>query len=291
MDKERIVILIHCPDKKGIIAKVTSWCYEKGMNVLHCQQCLLQDEETMMFFMRIEMETESRDFNRSDFEKEFSLFSVKEGFSCEIHFAGQKEKVAVLVSKTSHCLYEILSHYEEGDIPNAEISMVVANHDTLRNVADKFDIPFHYFPIIDKDKVSQERKIISLLKQEKIDLVILARYMQILTPDFIEEYRNRIINIHHGFLPAFQGANPYLQAYNRGVKIIGASAHYASEDLDQGPIIEQDTVRVNHEAGPALLREMGKDVEKRTLMRAVAAHLEHRIIVCRNKTVVFSKEG
>ena len=291
MDKERIAILIHCLDKKGIIAKVTTWCFDRNMNVLHCQQCTLQDGDAMMFFMRIEIEIDHEGFDKKAFQKDFEKFAAKEGFVCEIFFSSVKQRVAVLVSKTSHCLYEMLSHYEEGDLPGADIVSVIANHDDLSNVAEKFDIPFHHFPIVNKDKVSQEKKIIALLKKDKIDLVVLARYMQILTPDFINEFRNRIINIHHGFLPAFQGANPYLQAYERGVKMIGASAHYASEDLDQGPIIEQDVIRVNHEAGPSLLREMGKDVEKRTLMRAVSAHLEHRIIVFKNKTIVFSKES
>ena len=290
MNREKIFLLISCVDKKGIIANITSWYYQQGMNVIHCQQCTVQDDD-IMFFMRLEVDVDADKFDKKKFEKEFGDFSKKIGFSFNLYYASQKERVAILVSKTSHCLYEILSHYEEEELPYADIRLVIANHNDLSYVASKFNIPFHHIPIINKDKATQEKEIISLLKKEKIELVVLARYMQILTPNFINEYRNKIINIHHGFLPAFQGANPYLQAYNRGVKIIGASAHYASEDLDQGPIIEQDVIRVNHEAGPNLLREMGKDVEKRTLMSALKAHLEHRIIVFKNKTIVFAKES
>lgn len=290
MDRERIITIIHCIDKKGLIANITSWYYKKAMNVIHCQQCTVKDDKDM-FFMRIEMDVDVREFDKKGFEKEFKSFAKETGFNYQLFYSSKKAKTAILVSKTSHCLYEILSHYEQGDLPAADIKLVIGNHDDLSGVAKKFDIPFYHMPIIDNDKASQEKKIIGLLKKENIELVVLARYMQILTSSFIDEYRNKIINIHHGFLPAFQGANPYLQAYNRGVKIIGASAHYASEDLDQGPIIEQDVIRVNHEAGPSLLREMGKDVEKRTLMNAIKAHLEHRIVVFKNKTIVFAKEN
>lgn len=286
---EKIVVLIHCLDKKGIVAHVSSWFYAQGFNILHCQQYTSADEDNM-FFMRVELAFDDVPMTKEKLESEFKKFADKEGFSYKIYYSSLKERVAILVSKTSHCLYELLSRYEDNDFV-ANIVMIIGNHDTLRSVAEKFNIPFYHMPIKDKDKVSQEKEIIKLLKKNNIDLVVLARYMQILTPTFINEYRNRIINIHHGFLPAFQGANPYRQAYERGVKIIGASAHYASEDLDQGPIIEQDVVRVNHEAGPNLLRDMGKDVEKRTLLAAVRAHIERRIIVYKNKTIVFSKEG
>lgn len=287
--KEKIVVLINCIDQKGIIAKVSSWFYERGLNVLHCQQYTTADDESL-FFMRVELEKSSSDISNEDLEKEFGKFAEKEGFSYKIHYSSYKERVAILVSKTSHCLYELLSRYDENDLP-AEIVMIVGNHDTLRSVAEKFNIPFYYMPIEDGKKEEQEKRIIDLLMKNNIDLVVLARYMQILTPNFINAYRNRIINIHHGFLPAFQGANPYKQAYERGVKIIGATAHYASEDLDQGPIIEQDVIRANHVEGPTLLRDMGKDVEKRVLLSAVRSHLERRIIVYKNKTIVFQKES
>ena len=286
---QRAIVLIHTKDKKGIIAKVTGWFYNRAINILHSQQCTIADDETM-FFMRIELEIDEENFDKLSFEKDFKKFAKSEGFFYQLFYKGNKERIAILVSKTSHCLYEILSRCEEGDL-DADIVFVAGNHEDLRSVSDKFGIPFHYFPIINKDKATQEKKIIQLLNKEKIDTVVLARYMQILSPDFISAYRNKIINIHHGFLPAFQGANPYLQAYERGVKIIGATAHFASENLDQGPIIEQDVIRVNHEQGPSLLREMGKDVEKRTLFAALLAQVEHRIIVYKNRTVVFAKES
>lgn len=288
-NNDRIVVLIHTKDKKGIIAKVSSWFYEKGFNALHCQQYTTSDEDNM-FFMRIELLYDEGVMSEKELEKEFSSFAKKEDFNYKIYYSFKKEKLAILVSKTSHCLYELLSRYEENDLP-CEIAMIIGNHDSLSNVAAKFNIPFFYMPIENCDKRAQEDKIIKLLDDNKIDLVVLARYMQILTPTFINAYRNKIINIHHGFLPAFQGANPYKQAYDRGVKMIGATAHYASEDLDQGPIIEQDVIRVNHEEGPSLLRDMGKDVEKRTLLSAVRSHLERRIIVYKNRTIVFSKES
>lgn len=287
--KEKIVVLINCPDKKGIIAKVSSWFFERSLNVLHCQQYTTKDEDNM-FFMRVELEMNDAEISEKELERQFDLFAKMEQFSYKIYYSSYKERIAILVSKTSHCLYELLSRYEENDLPS-QIVMIVGNHDTLRGVAEKFNIPFYYMPIAEGKKEEQEKQVIELLKKNNIDLVVLARYMQILTPNFISAYRNRIINIHHGFLPAFQGANPYKQAYERGVKMIGATAHYASEDLDQGPIIEQDVIRVNHEEGPSLLRDMGKDVEKRTLMSAVRAHIERRIIVYKNKTVVFQKES
>lgn len=289
MDKDRVTVLISCQDQKGIIAKVSSWFYERGLNILHCQQYASKDE-TPIFFMRIEADINGSTLNREEIDEQFCIFASSMNLSYKLFYSSVKPRIAILVSKTSHCLYELLSRYEENDL-DCEIVAIIGNHDSLKDVAEKFNIPFYYMPIVNGDKVSQENEIIKLLKDKGIDLVVLARYMQILTPNFINTFRNRIINIHHGFLPAFQGANPYKQAYERGVKMIGATAHYASEDLDQGPIIEQDVVRVNHEQGAALLKDMGKDVEKRTLLTAVRAHIEHRIIVYKNKTVVFSKES
>lgn len=284
-----MTVLISCQDQKGIIAKVSNWFYERGLNILHCQQYASKDEQPI-FFMRIEADTDESRLSKAEIEEQFSVFALNMKLSYKLFYSSVKQRVAILVSKTSHCLYELLSRYEEKDLV-CDIAAIIGNHDSLKEVAKKFNIPFYYMPIINGEKEKQESAIINLLKENNIDLVVLARYMQILTPNFINAFRNRIINIHHGFLPAFQGANPYKQAYERGVKMIGATAHYASEDLDQGPIIEQDVVRVNHEQGPSLLKDMGKDVEKRTLLSAVRAHIEHRVIVYKNKTVVFSKES
>ena len=289
MDKDRVTVLISCQDQKGIIANVSNWFYERGLNILHCQQYASKDESPI-FFMRIEADMSESKLDKAEIEEQFRVFASNLKLSYKLFYASVKQRLAILVSKTSHCLYELLSRYEEKDLI-CDIAMIIGNHDSLCDVAKKFNIPFYYMPIINGEKEKQEERIIKLLQENNIDLVVLARYMQILTPTFINAFRNRIINIHHGFLPAFQGANPYKQAYERGVKMIGATAHYASEDLDQGPIIEQDVVRVNHEQGPSLLKDMGKDVEKRTLLSAVRAHIEHRVIVYKNKTVVFSKES
>lgn len=289
MDKDRVIVLISCQDQKGIIANVSNWFYERGLNILHCQQYASKDESPI-FFMRIEADMSESKLDKAEIEEQFCVFASQMKLSYKLFYASVKQRLAILVSKTSHCLYELLSRYEENDLI-CDIAMIIGNHDSLSDVAKKFNIPFYYMPIINGEKKQQEERIIKLLQENNIDLVVLARYMQILTPSFINAFRNRIINIHHGFLPAFQGANPYKQAYERGVKMIGATAHYASEDLDQGPIIEQDVVRVNHEQGPSLLKDMGKDVEKRTLLSAVRAHIEHRVIVYKNKTVVFSKES
>lgn len=194
-----------------------------------------------------------------------------------------------MVSKTSHCLYDLIARKNEGDL-DCEIPLIISNHPDLEMIANQFRIPFYYLPVTAETKNEQEAKIRSLLKRFDIDLVVLARYMQILSAEFTQEWQGRIINIHHGFLPAFQGANPYRRAYERGVKMIGATAHYASEDLDQGPIIDQDVVRVNHELSPNGLRDVGKDVERRVLAKAVQAHLESRIIIFKNRTIVFEAE-
>ncbi|MDA3835085.1 MAG: formyltetrahydrofolate deformylase, partial [Spirochaetales bacterium] len=197
-------------------------------------------------------------------------------------------RTALLVSKTAHCLYDLLMRKQEGDI-KSEIPLIISNHPDLEHIADQYKIPFYCIPVAE-NKIDQEKQIIDLLNKHHIDLIVLARYMQILSPDFISTYDGRIINIHHAFLPAFQGANPYLRAYQRGVKMIGATAHYATEDLDQGPIIEQDVVRVNHELTPAGLKHIGKDVERLVLFRAVQAHLQHRVIISGNRTIVFPSD-
>jgi formyltetrahydrofolate deformylase len=283
----KIIILIQSPDKRGILAKVSSWFYDRNFNVLHCQQHT--DDNEQVFFMRLELDMADLKCSRKQLEDDFGLFAKDEGLNWSIHYSDYKSRVAILVSKTSHCLYDLISRKAEGDL-HCEIPLIISNHPDLEYIANQFRIPFYCFPVDKTTKEEQEKKIDALLKRFDIDLVVLARYMQILTPSFIDEWQGRIINIHHGFLPAFQGANPYQQAYDRGVKLIGATAHYASTDLDQGPIIEQDVVRVNHEFTPIGLKEVGKDVERRVLARAVQAHLESRIIIWKNRTIVFGEE-
>lgn len=278
--------LIQTDDRKGLLASVVDFFYSRGYNILKCQQHT--DSFEKRFFMRIELDASDMKTSRKELEDEFAVLASSLSFEWSCHWSDYKTRMAILVSKTSHCLYDLLSRQHEGEL-NAEIPLIISNHPDLERVAEQFRIPYYCLPVGD-DKKAQEEKVRELLRKFHIDLVVLARYMQILSSDFTDEWKNRIINIHHAFLPAFQGANPYKRAYERGVKMIGATAHYASEDLDQGPIIEQNVVRVSHELTPEGLREVGKDCEKQVLSTAVKAHLEHRIIVYQNRTIVFSVE-
>lgn len=284
--KTKIIILLKSPDKKGILASIVGYFYSQGFNILHCQQHT--DSYDNMYYMRLELDAGDLETSRRDFEKQLSEFFAPLSFEWSCHFSDYRPRMAILVSKASHCLFDLISRTIEGDI-KSEIPLIISNHQELEPIAKQFRIPYYYFPVGD-DKLKQEGQIRELLRRFDIDLVVLARYMQILSADFTKEWEGKIINIHHGFLPAFQGANPYLRAYQRGVKMIGATAHYATEDLDKGPIIEQDVVRVNHELSPNGLKEVGKDVERQVLARAVKAHLENRIIINDNRTIVFSSE-
>lgn len=282
----KAIFLIQTNDRKGLLASVVDFFYSRGYNILKCQQHT--DSFEKRFFMRIELDASDMKTSRKELEDEFSVLASSLSLEWSCHWSDYKTRMAILVSKTSHCLYDLLSRQHEGEL-NAEIPLIISNHPDLERVAEQFRIPYYCLPVGD-DKKAQEEKVRELLRKFHIDLVVLARYMQILSSDFTDEWKNRIINIHHAFLPAFQGANPYKRAYERGVKMIGATAHYASEDLDQGPIIEQNVVRVSHELTPEGLREVGKDCEKQVLSTAVKAHLEHRIIVYQNRTIVFSVE-
>ena len=282
----KAIFLIQTEDRKGILASVVDFFYSRGFNILKCQQHT--DSYEKRFFMRIELDADDMKTSRKELEDEFGILASSMSLEWSCHWSDYRTRVAILVSKTSHCLYDLLARQLEGEF-SAEIPLIISNHPDLERVAEQFRIPYYCIPV-DGNKEKQENGIRELLRKFHIDLVVLARYMQILTPEFTEEWKNRIINIHHAFLPAFQGANPYKRAYERGVKMIGATAHYASEDLDQGPIIEQNVVRVSHELTPDGLKEVGKDLEKQVLATAVKAHLEHRIIVYRNKTIVFSVE-
>lgn len=282
----KAIFLIQTNDRKGLLASVVDFFYSRGYNILKCQQHT--DSFEKRFFMRIELDASDMKTSRKELEDEFAVLASSLSLEWSCHWSDYKTRMAILVSKTSHCLYDLLSRQLEGEL-NAEIPLIISNHPDLERVAEQFRIPYYCLPVGD-DKKAQEEKVRELLRKFHIDLVVLARYMQILSSDFTDEWKNRIINIHHAFLPAFQGANPYKRAYERGVKMIGATAHYASEDLDQGPIIEQNVVRVSHELTPEGLREVGKDCEKQVLSTAVKAHLEHRIIVYQNRTIVFSVE-
>ncbi len=279
------IFLIRCMDRKGLVAGITNFFYENGLNIINCQQHT--DMTIGQYFMRLKLDLSGLSVSRSELEQRLSEFGKPMGLEWSVHYSDYVPRVAILVSKASHCLYDLLVKQREGTL-RCEIPLIIANHPDLEYVAQQFRVPFFCVPVKRENKAETEPKIIELLNTHHIDLVVLARYMQVVTPEFIELYNNRMINIHHAFLPAFQGANPYQRAFQRGVKMIGATAHYVTEDLDEGPIIEQDVARVTHEYDQNDLSRIGRDVEMMVLSRAVKAHLESRIIVHENRTVVFS---
>ncbi len=280
-----IVFLIQCSDNKGLLSNITSFFYENKFNILNCQQHT--DLYTNKYFMRIKIDMADLKISRKKLEGNFAQFAKSYDLQWSIHYSDYVPKVAVFVSKTSHCLYDLLVKAKENDL-NCEIPLIVSNHPDLEYVADQFKIPFYSYDINKNNKLEKEVEIQELLKKHHIDLVVLARYMQILSGGFIDNYKNKIINIHHAFLPAFQGANPYLRAYERGVKIIGATAHYATVDLDEGPIIEQDVKPVSHELTAGDLKRIGKDIEASVLSKATKLHLDNQIIITNNRTIIFS---
>jgi formyltetrahydrofolate deformylase len=280
-------LLITCPDRPGIVSAVSTFFYNHGANITDLDQHS-SDAEGGTFFMRLEFQTPnidvSRDVLRSTFQK-----AVAANYDMQWHiaWAADRKRMALLVSKYDHALMDLLWQVRRGDIV-ADIPMVISNHEDLRSDVEAFGIPFHHVPVARDGKAEAEKAMLGLLAG-KADVIVLARYMQVLSAEFVAHYRNRIINIHHSFLPAFAGANPYRQAYERGVKLIGATSHYVTADLDQGPIIEQDVARVSHRHSADELRVLGQEVERRVLARAVRWHLEDRVIVDGNKTVVFVK--
>jgi len=286
-NQKKIIFLIQCEDRKGILSATSTWFFQRSYNIVHCQQHTDSIEDR--YFMRIELGMQDLKTTRQALEADFERCAEEDNLTWARHYGDYNARVASMVSKNSNCLYDLIARKNEGDL-KCDISLIISNHPDLEIIANQFRITFYYLPFTSETKAEQEAKVMPLLKRFDIDLVVLARYMQILSPNFTSQWHAKIINIHHGFLPAFQGANPYRQAYERGVKMIGATAHYASEDLDQGPIIDQDVVRVNHELSPNGLRDVGKDVERRVLAKAVQAHLESRIILFKNRTIVFDVE-
>jgi formyltetrahydrofolate deformylase len=280
-----IIFLIQCPDQKGLVSRISTFFYQRGFNILHCQQ--YTDLQNDLYFMRVKLDLDSLSTSRRALEEEFEEFGKPFNLLWSVHYSDYIQKVAILVSKASHCLYDLLLRQQEGEI-RCEIPVIISNHPALEPVADKFRIPFHCLPVNKETKAEQEGELRKLLKKYHIDLVVLARYMQVLSKPLVEEFEGKIINIHHAFLPAFQGASPYQRAYDRGVKMIGATAHYATAELDEGPIIDQDVERVTHEDSTEDLVRIGKDIERIVLARAVKAHLEHRIIISGKRTIVFS---
>ena len=285
MKPKSIIFLIDCPDQKGLVSRISTFFYERGFNILHCQQYTNIKENH--YFMRLELDLAGLATSRKQLEEEFDGITRALNIRWSVHYSDQKQRVAILVTKAPHCLYDLLLRWQEGEF-KCEIPVIISNHPNLEHVADKFRIPYHSLPITKETKLQQELELRRLLKQYHIDLVVLARYMQILSEPFVIEWAGKIINIHHAFLPAFQGANPYQQAYDRGVKMIGATAHYATVDLDEGPIIEQDVERVSHEDSVEDLTRIGRDIERVVLAKGVKAHLEHRTIVSGRRVIVFS---
>jgi formyltetrahydrofolate deformylase len=283
-DTPRAVLLLSCPDKRGIVAEVSHFIFTYNGNIVHSSQH--NDEQSGTFFMRVEWDISEFALPPDRIKAAFEPIAIKFHMSFMLEFSDQVPRIAVFVSRQDHCLFDLLLRNKEGEI-GGEIALIVSNHRDHEPVAEWFGIPFYHFPVTRETKPQVERKEIELLKSQHIDLVVLARYMQILGKEFVDAYPNRIINIHHSFLPAFVGAKPYHQAFERGVKIIGATSHYVTEELDQGPIIEQDVTRVSHRDSVEDMVQKGKNLEKLVLARAVRLHVDHRVLAYRNKTVVF----
>lgn len=282
---KRARMLISCPDGPGIVAAVSHFLHQHGANIVQSDQYSM-DPEGGMFFMRVEFDLPDLQQRLPELEKEFAAVAAKFSMQWKIYDVNRKKKLAIFVSKEDHCLVELLWQWQAGDL-DADIAMVVSNHPDMKEYVESFGIPYHHIPVTPDTKKEAEQRQLEVVGSD-IDVIILARYMQIISPSFIEHYRNRIINIHHSFLPAFVGGKPYAQAYERGVKIIGATAHYVTEVLDGGPIIEQDVQRVSHRDNVGELKRIGRTIERVVLARAVKWHIEDRILVHENKTVVFN---
>ena len=282
--QETAILLLSCPDSRGIVAEISHFIFTYNGNILHSDQH--NDPETGTFFMRIEWDLEGFKIPRPKIVQAFEPIAEKFSMDWRLEFTSRKLRMAIFVSKFDHCLYDLLLRNRSGEL-RAEIALILSNHEAARPIAESFGIPFHLFHVTKETKTEVEDREMELLTENRIDLIVLARYMQILSDRFAERFRNRIINIHHSFLPAFVGAKPYHQAYSRGVKIIGATSHYVTAELDQGPIIEQDVARISHRDSVEDLIQKGQNLEKLVLSRAVKLHLEHKVLVFGNKTVVF----
>ena len=279
-------LLLHCPDKPGILAEVTDFITVNKGNIIYLDQYV--DHVENIFFMRIEWELKDFLVPQEKIEDYFrTLYGQKYEMDFRLYFSDVKPRMAIFVFKMSHCLFDMLARYTAGEW-NVEIPLIISNHPDLQHVAERFGIPFYLFPITKETKEEQERKEMELLAKHNITFIVLARYMQVISEQMINAYPNKIINIHHSFLPAFVGAKPYHAAFQRGVKIIGATSHYVTTELDAGPIIEQDVVRITHKDSIEDLVNKGKDLEKIVLSRAVQKHIERKILAYKNKTVIFS---
>jgi formyltetrahydrofolate deformylase len=278
------ILLVSCPDRPGIVAAVASFVASHGGNVIDLQQHT--DHTDGAFFQRIELELEHVDLGRDEIGPAFAPVAERFGMAWSLRFSDDRPRMAILASKEPHCLHDLLNRWRTGELA-VEVPIVVSNHPDHAAIAEWFGVEHAHVPILDGDKAAQEATVRQLLVDREIDLVVLARYMQVLSPGFCAAWPERIINIHHSFLPAFQGARPYHQAHERGVKLVGVTAHYATAELDDGPIIDQDVIRVSHRDDVDDLRRKGRDLEVTVLARAVRAHVNHRVLVYGRRTVVF----
>ncbi|MEM6644311.1 MAG: formyltetrahydrofolate deformylase [Bacteroidota bacterium] len=283
--KNHAILLISCTDRKGLLSIITQFLYQHNGNIVDLDEHV--DKQQGLFFMRVEWELEGFDLDQIEIEKELKkeLFADYE-MKWQLFFTSRKPRMAIFVSKASHCLYDILARYYSGEW-QVEIPLIISNHLVHHDVADRYQIPFYFFDVAEANKTEVEQEQLTLLKEKEVDFLILARYMQILSEDFIKHYPNKIINIHHSFLPAFAGAKPYHRAYDRGVKIIGATSHYVTADLDAGPILEQEVTKISHKDEVEDLIRKGKDLEKIVLSRAIWIHLQRKALVYQNKTIIF----
>ena len=278
------IIKLHCKDVEGIVYNVSKFIFDAGGNIIESRQ--YKEELDDLFFMRVHFDLSKVTFSRPQLEKDLAQVADKFGMDNEISYSDNRKRMAIMVSKYDHCLYDLFLRHQYGEM-DADIALVVSNHPDLQPVAAHFNTPYFHIPVDKESKEEAEEKALELFRQHQVDFVVLARYMQILTPVLLDAYPNRIINVHHGFLPAFVGGKAYHQAYEKGVKIIGATSHYVTRDLDMGPIIEQETIRVDSSHSIRDMQRMGRDIERQVLAKAVKAHIEDRIMVYRNRTLIF----
>ena len=278
------VLLLSCPDRTGLVSGLSHFIYEADGNIIDLVEHV--DPEEQFFSIRIAWDMKNFSIPPSDLKEAFSPLAKEINATWEIKFLEKKMKIAIFVSKYDHCLLEILWRSKIGEF-QVDIALIISNHRELESLADQYQIPFYFFPITKENKTDQERKELKLLAEHHVDTIVLARYMQILSSDFVKNYPNKIINIHHSFLPAFVGSNPYKQAYQRGVKIIGATSHYVTEELDEGPIIAQDIIRISHKDTLKDIIRKGRDLERLVFARALHYHFEYRVLVRGRKTIIF----
>jgi formyltetrahydrofolate deformylase len=284
MSDVNAILLLSCADSKGLVAKISDFIFRHDGNIVHADQYTSKTDK--LFFMRVEWELNGFALNREEISTAFTPLAKQFNMKWDLHFTDYVPRIAIFVSKHMHCLHDLMLRRHMGELA-ADVKAVISNHIDARDLVEQFGLEFFHFPITGKNKKQQEIDELKLLREMNIDFVVLARYMQVLSGEFLDNYSNRIINIHHSFLPAFAGGNPYQQAYDRGVKIIGATGHYVTEQLDEGPIIAQDVIKISHRDAIADIQRKSKDLERVVLARALRLHLENRILVYGSKTIVF----